>query len=46
MTNVPDKRISDAIWNAVQSCKWIAGADAQGRPTAIWVILPIRFAGG
>ncbi|WP_041453254.1 energy transducer TonB [Anaeromyxobacter dehalogenans] len=46
MTNVPDKRIGDAIWNAVQSCKWIPGADAQGRPTAIWVILPLRFTAG
>lgn len=43
MTSVPDKRIADAIWNAVQSCKWIPGADAQGKPTAIWVILPMRF---
>lgn len=46
VTSVPDRRIADAIWNAVQSCKWIPGADAQGRPTAIWVIQPIRFAGG
>jgi periplasmic protein TonB len=44
MTAVPDKRIGDAIWNAVQACKWIPGADSQGRPIAIWVILPIRFA--
>jgi len=36
-------RIAPAIWRAVQSCRWIAGADAQGRPTAIWVLLPIRF---
>ncbi|MGC4000093.1 MAG: energy transducer TonB [Anaeromyxobacter sp.] len=44
MSNVPDKRIGDAIWTAVQSCKWVPGADPQGRPTSIWVILPIRFA--
>jgi protein TonB len=44
-TGVPD-RITSAIWQAVQECKWIAGADAQGRPTAIWVILPLRFTGG
>jgi len=42
---VPD-RISASIWSAVQECKWIAGADAQGRPTAIWVILPLRFTQG
>ena len=46
MTAVPDKRISDAIWNAIQGCKWIPGADAQGKPTAIWVILPLRFTSG
>jgi protein TonB len=42
---VPD-RISASIWQAVQECKWVAGADAQGRSTAIWVILPLRFTGG
>lgn len=46
MGSVPDKRIADAIWQAVQSCKWIPGADAQGKPTAIYVMLPIRFTGG
>jgi periplasmic protein TonB len=46
LTSVPDRRIAEEIWKAVQSCKWVAGADAQGRPTSIWVILPIRFAGG
>lgn len=46
MTSVPDRRISDAIWHAIQGCKWIPGADAQGRPTAIWVILPFRFTSG
>ncbi len=46
MTDVPDKRIGDAIWNAVQACKWVPGADAQGRPVSIWVILPLRFTSG
>lgn len=45
MTGVPDQRIANAIWKAIQECKWIPGADAQGKPTSIWVILPIRFAG-
>ncbi len=27
-------------------CGSVPGADAQGKPVAIWVILPIRFAGG
>jgi protein TonB len=42
---VPD-RIAGAIWAAVQECRWIAGADPQGRPTNIWVILPLRFTSG
>jgi protein TonB len=46
MSDVPDKRISDAIWQAVQACRWVPGADAQGRPTSIWVILPLRFTQG
>jgi protein TonB len=42
----PDPRISNAIWQAVQQCRWIPGADAQGRPTKIWVVLPVRFTSG
>jgi len=43
MSAISDQRIANAIWQAVKSCKWNAGADAQGRPTNIWVILPVRF---
>jgi periplasmic protein TonB len=43
MGSVPDQRIANAIWQAVQSCRWVPGADAQGKPVAIWVILPVRF---
>ncbi len=43
MTQVPDQRIGQLVWQAVQSCRWVPGADAQGRPVSIWVILPIRF---
>jgi len=39
---VPD-RVQGAIWQAIQECKWIAGADPQGRATNIWVILPLKF---
>lgn len=42
----PDPRITNAIWQAVQQCKWVPGADAQGRPTKIWVVLPVRFTSG
>ncbi len=42
---VPD-RVQAAIWQAIQECKWVAGADPQGKPTNIWVILPLRFTSG
>lgn len=45
LTPVPDPRIGEAIWRGVQSCRFTPGTDPQGRPTAIWVIIPIRFAG-
>jgi protein TonB len=37
------ERAGPAIWRAVRSCRWIPGADDQGRTAAIWVVLPIRF---
>jgi len=39
---IPD-RASIAIWDAIQACAWVAGADAAGNPVAIWVIMPFRF---
>jgi periplasmic protein TonB len=44
-TGVPD-RVGQLIQQAVNSCRWVPGADAQGRPIAIWVILPLRFTQG
>jgi protein TonB len=46
MSQVPDPRIGDIIRQGLSRCEWIPGADAQGNPTSIWVIQPIRFAGG
>ncbi len=46
MTPVAEKRIEDAIRNAVGACNFIPGADAQGHPTAIWVIMPLRLVSG
>ena len=43
MGQVADPRISDAVRRAVQACSWVPGADAQGKPTALWVVLPIRL---
>lgn len=42
-TPVPDRRIEDVIRSALRACEWRPGADEQGRPIAIWVIMPIRF---
>lgn len=44
LTPVPDPRISEAIRHAITTCEWVPGSDAQGRPTALWVIQPFRFA--
>ena len=45
-TPVPDQRIATAIWQAVQSCRWVPGSDPQGRPTSIWVVMPVRLTAG
>jgi TonB family protein len=43
MGEVPDRRVADALWSAIQSCRFIPGTDAQGRKTRLWVVMPIRF---
>lgn len=45
-TPVPDPRIEQAIWSAIQQCPWIPGKDARGVPVSIWVVMPFRFTGG
>jgi protein TonB len=42
LTPVADPRISEAIKNAIRSCQWVPGSDAQGKPTSIWVIMPFK----
>ena len=36
-------RFLASVEQALPSCVWIPGADANGRPTAIYVILPLRL---
>jgi protein TonB len=43
MGEVADPRISEAVRRAVQACDWTPGADAEGKPTSLWVVLPIRL---
>jgi hypothetical protein len=44
LTDTP-RPLADAIWQAVQSCKFTPGLDAKGTPVNIWMILPLRFKG-
>jgi periplasmic protein TonB len=46
LTEVPDKRFAEAVWQAVQSCPFTPGLDSRGQPQLIWMILPIRFTSG
>jgi len=38
--------VVEATWKAVQRCAWSDGLDPQGRPAAVWVVLPLRFSRG
>jgi protein TonB len=40
---VPDARIADAIWQAVQGCRWLPGTHPNGAPMKLWVLMPFRF---
>jgi TonB family protein len=42
----PDARLTSAIWQAVQECRWFAGTNPKGEPTKIWVVMPFRFQAG
>ncbi|MFL5247258.1 MAG: TonB family protein [Myxococcales bacterium] len=46
MGSQPDPRIGQVVWQAIQSCRFNPGADAQGRPVNMWVILPLVFTAG
>jgi protein TonB len=41
-----DERIVEVIRRGLRACRWLPGADAQGRPVALWVVMPLRFASG
>jgi hypothetical protein len=43
LSAITDQRIANAIWQAIKACEWNPGADAQGRATNIWVMMPIRL---
>ena len=44
MNKLPDPRIGEAVARAVRACEWVPGADADGTPTPLWVVQPLRFA--
>lgn len=43
MGQVADPRIAEAVRRAVQACDWTPGTDPQGKPAALWVVVPIRL---
>jgi protein TonB len=46
MSQVADPRIGEVIRQALLACRWTPGADAQGRATTLWVVMPFRFEAG
>jgi TonB family protein len=40
---VTDPRLPRAVEAAVRACRFVPGADAQGKPTALWAVMPLRF---
>ena len=43
--DVADPRVAEAVRRAIRGCAFVPGADAQGRPTRLWAVMPIRFVG-
>jgi hypothetical protein len=39
-----DPRLGEALRSAVLRCRFVPGADETGRPTRLWVVMPLRFA--
>jgi len=46
ISDIPDKRIGDQIWQAIQGCQFTPGIDPRGQPQKLWMILPLRFSSG
>jgi TonB family protein len=38
-----DPRIGNAIWSAIQRCRFSPGTDSKGNPAVLWVVMPFRF---
>jgi TonB family protein len=41
--DLPDPRVVPAVQAAIRACRFLPGADAQGKPTALWAVMPLRF---
>jgi len=41
---IPDPRVTEALRSAVTGCRFTPGSDEGGRPTRLWVVMPLRFA--
>jgi len=46
LSDLPDPRLGDVIWRAIQSCEFSPGRDVRGQPQKIWMIMPLRFTSG
>jgi len=46
ITNGIPGGVKEAIWRGVKACEWSPGADPEGKPADVWVILPFRFSAG
>jgi hypothetical protein len=44
LTDTPGP-LADAIWQAIQGCRFTPGLDPKGTPVPIWMVLPLRFKG-
>jgi protein TonB len=43
LTTIQYPEIAHWLRRAVYSCEWEPGSDREGRPIALWVVLPVRF---
>jgi protein TonB len=44
MGDVPDPEVAEAIEDAIRGCPFVPGADEEGRPISLSVVMRIRFA--
>jgi TonB family protein len=43
LTTPGDARVGQAIWRAIERCRFTPGTDGKGTPAVLWVVMPFRF---